>query len=171
VLRKLVLIFIVLVGVAAISILFVGRLGLQRQVLKSCFGDVQGLKSGAEVMLAGVDVGKVRSVHAKPQDKNCPAEVEMDIATSYELTIPKDALAGVETAGMLGERFVSIDVSQSSEPAIENYGYLKSKPAKRPLSFEEDLRAARALLELDAAQRASERAPTAKTPTTPRPQR
>ena len=163
-LRKSVLIFIVLVAVAAICILFVGRVRLDRQVVKSCFADVRGPKSGAVVRLAGVDVGRVRSVHAEPQNKNCPAEVEMDIATSYELSIPKDALTDVETAGVLGERFVSIDVSQSSGATIENYGYLKSKPAKRQLSFEEDLRAARALVELEAAERASEKASTAKTP-------
>ncbi len=165
-LRKSVLICIVLVAVAAICILFVGRIRLQRRVLKSCFGDVQGLRSGATVRLAGVDVGTVRSVHAEPQNKNCPAEVQMDIATSYELSIPKDALTDVESAGVLGGSFVSIDVSQSSGATIENYGYLKSKPAKRQLSFEEDLRAARALLELEAAQRASEKASTAKIPPT-----
>jgi len=63
-------------------------------------------------------------------------------------------------------KLCQIDVSQSSGATIENYGYLKSKPAKRQFSFEEDLRAARALVELEAAERASEKASTAKTPAT-----
>jgi len=80
----------------------------------------------------------------------------MGIATSYDLSIPRDALTDVETAGPLGESFVSIDVSQSNGPPIENYGYLQSKPTRRPLSFEEEIRAARALLELQAADKASQ---------------
>ena len=139
--RKSVLIFIVLVGVAAICILFVGRVRLQRQVLKSCFGNVRGLRSGAAVRLAGVDVGTVRSVHAQPQNKNCPAEVRMDLATSDELSVPKDALTDIETAGVLGESYLSIDVSQASGAPIENYGYLKSKPTKPPPSVEDLIRA------------------------------
>ncbi len=103
------------------------QFGGHRLDVKSCFDDVRGLKSGAVVRLSGVDIGTVRSVRAQPQNKNCPAEAEMTLKTSYELSVPQDALTGVETAGVLGETYVSIDVRSASGPPIEDYGYLKSK--------------------------------------------
>jgi hypothetical protein len=41
-LRKSVLALIVITGLAAIGILFIGNVGWSRQELKSCFRDVQG---------------------------------------------------------------------------------------------------------------------------------
>jgi phospholipid/cholesterol/gamma-HCH transport system substrate-binding protein len=139
-LRRWIIVLIAVVGLAGIAILVVGNLRLSRQELKSCFSDVQGLKAGAGVRIAGVDVGTVRSVRAIPQNKNCPAEVEMALATSYELRVPQDAIAAIEQAGILGERYVDIDISQASGPPVENYGYLKGKTTK-PLSAEDVLRA------------------------------
>ena len=126
--KKRILALLGIAVVAAIGILVAGRIGEHRLDLKSCFDDVQGLKSGAAVRLAGVDVGRVRSVRAEPQNKNCPAEVEMTLHTSYELPVPQDALTEIKTAGVLGESYVTIDARAASRPPVENYGYLKSKP-------------------------------------------
>jgi ABC-type transporter Mla subunit MlaD len=139
-LRKPILVLIV-VALAAIVILFIGNARLSRQELKSCLSDVQRLREGAEVRIAGVEVGTVRSVRANPQNKNCPAEVGMAVATSYKLHVPKDAIAAIERAGILGQSYVGIDVSQASGAPLENYGYLKSKPTK-PLPSAEDFRKA-----------------------------
>ncbi len=157
--RKFTLALIVTVGLVAIGSLFLGRRSLHSQVLKSCFTDVHGLKRGAEIRIAGVDVGTVQSVRSKPQDKNCPAEVTIEVAAESDLRIPRDALTEIDTAGVLGGSFVTIDVTQASGLPIENYGYLKSKPAKRTLSLDEELTAARALLELEAAQKSTDKTP------------
>jgi phospholipid/cholesterol/gamma-HCH transport system substrate-binding protein len=160
VLRKFVLVSIVVVGLAAILVTVAPfRLGVFRQELKSCFTDVQGLKPGAEVRIAGVSVGHVRFVRSNPQDKNCPAEITMDLATDYNIRVPRDAVAEIETAGLLGTSFVSIDVSQASGSPIEDYGYLKSKATKPPLTIEQTLRAINALGELVAAEKMREATP------------
>lgn len=139
----------VVVGLAAIGSLFVrNRPFFYRQDLKSCFSDSGGLQAGAPVRIAGVDVGTVRSVRANPQNKNCPAEIEMAIVTAYEVKIPRDSITGIETAGLLGEAYLSIDTTQASAAPIENYGYLKSKPSKNTLSLGDQLRAADALVRL-----------------------
>lgn len=121
------MVLMIVIGLAAIASLFVGRNRFSHLELKSCFDDVRGLRGGAEVRIAGVRVGTVRSVRASPQDKNCPAVVEMELATSYDLHVPMDAITEVNTAGLLGESFVNIDVSLCSGPPIENHGYLQSK--------------------------------------------
>ena len=156
--RKSILVLMVVIGLAAIGSLLVGRARFHRRELKSCFNDVQGLRSGAAVRIAGVEVGSVRIVRADPQNKNCPAEIEMQLATSYELRIPKYALAEIDTEGLLGGSFVNIDVTQASGPPIENYGYLKSEPTRRALSLDETVKAIRALIELDKASKATRKA-------------
>ena len=98
-LRKSILVLIIVVGVAAIGTLFINPLRYSRQDIKSCFDDAGALRAGAAVRIAGVDVGTVRSVRANPQNKNCPAEIEMALATAYEIRIPKDSLAEINTAG------------------------------------------------------------------------
>jgi ABC-type transporter Mla subunit MlaD len=138
----------IVVGVAAIGSLFLNPLRYSRQDIKSCFDDAGGLRAGAAVRIAGVDVGTVRSVRAHPQNKNCPAEVEMALATTYEIRIPKDSIAETNTAGLLGEVYVNIDTAQASGAPIENYGYLKSKPSKTTLSLADQLKAADVLLQL-----------------------
>jgi phospholipid/cholesterol/gamma-HCH transport system substrate-binding protein len=138
----------IVVGVAAIGSLFLNSLRYSRQDIKSCFDDAGGLRAGAAVRIAGVDVGTVRSVRARPQNKNCPAEVEMALATTYEIRIPKDSIAETNTAGLLGEVYVNIDTAQASGAPIENYGYLKSKPSKTTLSLADQLKAADVLLQL-----------------------
>jgi phospholipid/cholesterol/gamma-HCH transport system substrate-binding protein len=136
--RKSILVPIVVIGLAAIGSLFINPFRYHRLQIKSCFNNVQALRKGALVRLAGVDIGTVRRVRADPQRKDCPVEVEMALTTAYEITIPKDSIAGIETAGVLGESFVSIDTSQASGPPVENYGYLKSNP---PISFEDYMKA------------------------------
>jgi len=146
--RKLSVALIVAVGLAAIGSLFVNRPRYHRQNLKSCFDDAGGLHAGASVRIAGVDVGTVGTVRVNPQDKNCPAQVEMLLATTYEIKIPKDSIAGIETAGILGAPYVSIDTTQASGAPIENYGYLKSKPSANTMSLRDQLKAADVLLRL-----------------------
>jgi len=127
---------------------FINRLRYFRQDIKSCFDDAGGLRAGAAVRIAGVDVGNVRSVRANPQNKNCPAEVEMALATTYEIRIPKDSIAETNTAGLIGEVYVNIDSTQASGAPIENYGYLKSRTSKTTLSLGDQLKAADVLLRL-----------------------
>jgi phospholipid/cholesterol/gamma-HCH transport system substrate-binding protein len=95
--------------------------------LETCFQDVNGLRRGSTVRLAGVDIGVVREVRAKPTDKACPGSVEMEIRTPYELRIPKDSVASTATEGLLGPTFLEIDVSGASGPPIQTGGQLPSK--------------------------------------------
>jgi len=155
--RKLILALIIIVGIAAIGSLFINPLRYSRHDLKSCFDDAGGLRAGAPVRIAGVDVGTVRSVRANPQNKTCPAEVEMVLATSYEIRVPKDSTAEVATAGLLDEAYLIIDTTQASGAPIENYGYLKSKHVKNTLSLGEQIRAADAALRLVQALKEAEK--------------
>lgn len=77
--------------------------------------------------ISGVEVGTVRSVRANPQSEDCPAEVEMVIATPYEIRIPKDSVTEIQRGGLLGPPLVVIDVTHTHGSPIEKDAHLKSK--------------------------------------------
>jgi phospholipid/cholesterol/gamma-HCH transport system substrate-binding protein len=95
--------------------------------LRTCFQNVSGLRSGAKVRLAGVDIGIVGDVRAQPTNKTCRAAVEMEVRTPYELTIPQDSVVSTATAGLLGETYLEIDASGTSGPPAHSGDQLPSK--------------------------------------------
>jgi len=121
-----------LIALAAFAILGVrvfSRPFGQRLILRACFDNVQGLRQSAQVRIAGVDVGRVTKVRARPDNKLCPADVEMQLATLYDLKVPTDAIALVEVRGLLGEQFVDIDVQDAKGPPATNHAILQTKAA------------------------------------------
>lgn len=106
------------------------------RTLRTCFKDAGGLPERSPVRLAGVEVGYVRTVRARPERRDCPAEVEMMVTAPYDLSIPRDSVAGVETAGVLGQPYIAIDVSRATGPPVENGGTLPSREEGPPLTIE-----------------------------------
>ena len=126
VLRVVALIGVVGAGLA--TLLLVGRPIGHKQIVKAYFTNAISLRSGAPVRLAGVDIGSVKSVRARPEAKEAPVEVIMVLTPGYDLTIPNDSTASLATAGVLGETYVSIDASRASGPPLEANGVLKTIP-------------------------------------------
>lgn len=108
---------------------FLIRKPSHRQVLKAYFNNAMGLKEHAPVRLAGVEIGSVTRVRARPELKEFPVEVEMMLNASYELNVPNDAIAELQTAGVLGETYVEIDTRTANGPPIGPNGVLKTKPS------------------------------------------
>jgi ABC-type transporter Mla subunit MlaD len=139
---KVLIVSIAVMGLACLSLLKMsGRPSLR---LRTCFQDVSGLRAGATVRLAGVDVGTVRVVKAQPANKACAGAVEMDIQTPYELKIPKDSLASTATAGLLGETYLVIDASHASGPVAQKGDQLPSTETGK-VTAESLLRAVKAV--------------------------
>lgn len=98
-------------GVAAIFILTfrvaslnVGS-GDSSYTISASFENIGGLRPGASVTLAGVRIGRVRSIVI---DRDTfEALVSMDVAREFD-NIPKDSSASILTAGLLGEQYVGV---------------------------------------------------------------
>jgi phospholipid/cholesterol/gamma-HCH transport system substrate-binding protein len=99
--------------------------------VKAYFTNAMGLKAGATVRLAGVDVGTVKVVRARPELKDAPVEVVMSLARTPDLQIPSDSTASLETAGVLGETFVEIDATRATGPPIAENTTLKTQPTSQ----------------------------------------
>lgn len=71
--------------------------------LEAAFDNVSGLKVGAAIEIAGVNVGKVSKVELGEQGL---ARVGMLI--NQEVKISEDAIASVRTQGFIGDKYIKI---------------------------------------------------------------
>jgi len=123
--------------IAAVAIVAVGlvfalrRPSVHHLKVTSYFQDAQGLRPGARVRTAGVEVGTVTSVRVRPELRDHPAEIVMDLNTPYELKIPDDSVVMLETAGVLGDTFPEINIQGATGHPLESGGVLKSRESSR----------------------------------------
>jgi ABC-type transporter Mla subunit MlaD len=120
------------VVVATITIALAVRHPAHSLQLRACFHNVNGLRAGAAVRIAGVEVGRVQSVRAQPMNPTCPADVEMEIATDYAISLPSDATAAVDTEGILGPSYLGIDTTHASSSPVANGGQIRSQEDTSP---------------------------------------
>jgi phospholipid/cholesterol/gamma-HCH transport system substrate-binding protein len=100
--------FFVLIGILSLTYLSVklGKLetiGGGRYTVYAEFENAGGIKPGTNVEIAGVTVGKVKSVRL---DKNYEALIALDIEKNVK--IQEDAIASIKTKGLIGEKYVEI---------------------------------------------------------------
>ncbi len=85
--------------------------GSQTYAVSAKFGSVSGLKDGAIVEIAGVQVGKVTDISFDPDDYE--AKVVMSI--NQGVILQDDSIASVRTAGIIGDRYIDISPGGSEE--------------------------------------------------------
>jgi phospholipid/cholesterol/gamma-HCH transport system substrate-binding protein len=111
----------------AVFILYVGGqagFGWQVYHLKTRFKDVQGLKTGAVVRVAGVEVGTVRAVEFVGSD----VEIVMKVSKGMQDKIRTDSKASIGTLSLLGAPVIDISPGRTGDP-IGDWGYV---PSQRP---------------------------------------
>jgi phospholipid/cholesterol/gamma-HCH transport system substrate-binding protein len=95
--------------------------------LKSYFDDASGLRVGAPVRLAGVDIGNVTAINVVQDKPLTPVEVIMKISTKYHFNLRKDSVTSMETAGVLGETYVNIESAQAKGPEVQDGDVLATR--------------------------------------------
>jgi len=99
----------------AMKVSNLGELSTTREGYKiiARFENAGNLKVRAPVSMAGVTIGRVKSIRFDKQTYN--AVVEMQIDPQYD-TLPEDTSASILTAGLLGEQFIGLTAG-----ALETY--------------------------------------------------
>jgi len=103
-----------ILGIAALAVLSF-RLGQVEifpkpsYTLVANFDNISGLKTGDQVQIAGVDVGKVIGI--KLNDNR--ASVRMRINQGIE--IDDEAIASIKTAGIIGDKYIAIALGPSDK--------------------------------------------------------
>ncbi len=67
------------------------------------FDSISGLKVGANLDVAGVNVGRVSKISL---DKNYRAKVEMQVDRTVKIS--EDSIASVKTQGIIGDKYIRI---------------------------------------------------------------
>jgi phospholipid/cholesterol/gamma-HCH transport system substrate-binding protein len=68
------------------------------------FGSISGLKTGAIVEIAGVQVGKVEEIQFDAEKY----EAMVILAIESSVVLQEDSIASVRTAGIIGDRYIDI---------------------------------------------------------------
>jgi phospholipid/cholesterol/gamma-HCH transport system substrate-binding protein len=114
------------IGIAAALIFMIGGEGgffWQRYSIKTVFADIEGLKEGAPVRVAGVEVGSVKKMDFIG-DK---VEVTMEVGKDQRTRITSGSTASLGSVSLLGEAAVDITPNSQGTP-IPEWGYVRSGP-------------------------------------------
>src|SRR5690349_20213810 len=93
--------------------------------LHALFKNVQELKPGAEVRVAGVRVGNVQSILLTNDEVMVTMNLNKDL--EQKGTIKTDSKATIKFAGLLGQNFISIGFGTPSGVPAANGAYLQSQ--------------------------------------------
>ena len=96
----------------------------QRYAIKTVFPNIQGLKAGAPVRVAGVEVGAVSETNFVGDR----VEVVMEISQAHQPRITSGSRATLGSVSLLGEAAVDITASSTGTP-IPEWGYVPTGAA------------------------------------------
>ncbi len=107
--------FFVLLGLLCIAYMTIklGRMEVMSSdgyMLKARFNSVAGLRTGADVEIAGVMVGKVAGITLDP----AKAQAVVSLSLKKDLSLGEDSIASVKTSGLIGDKYISISPGGSN---------------------------------------------------------
>lgn len=114
----------VIIGIICVGYLFIvlGNFNYHARhySIYAYFTSVSGLKEGARIEMAGVEIGTTAQITL--DEEKLLAKVELEIFKSIALS--EDIIASVKTSGIIGEKYIDISPGGSSvllEPGDEIY--------------------------------------------------
>ncbi len=83
--------------------------GSDSYTISATFGSIEGLEPGASVEIAGVPVGKVKSITLEENN----ALVAMEIKNGTQIS--DDTIASIRTKGVIGDKFIKLSPGGSED--------------------------------------------------------
>ena len=120
---KIGILAVVALFLAALIIVAVGGqsgFAWQRYTLKTRFDNVQGLKSGAIVRVAGVEVGKVTDVSFS----GAAVQITLSVKKDMQQRITTDSRASIGSLSLLGEPVIDISPAATGTP-LQDGGFVQ----------------------------------------------
>jgi phospholipid/cholesterol/gamma-HCH transport system substrate-binding protein len=114
---------IICLGYLSIKLGRMEVLGGRGYEVQAVFSNSGGLKPGSSVVIAGVEVGRVREITLEDY------EAVVKIGLPADVKIQEDAIASIKTKGLIGEKYIEITPG-GSEKLIEPGGKIRdTQPA------------------------------------------
>jgi len=102
--------------------------GEQGYEIYAVFSNAGGLKNGSPIVIAGVDVGRVKNVALD----NYQARIVLNLP--WTVKIQEDAIASIKTKGLIGEKYIEITPG-GSEKIVQPGGRIKE--TQPPIDLED----------------------------------
>jgi len=106
------------------------------------FNFVNGVKIGAPVRFAGVDVGEVKKIKLAFNPNDSTTKVKLICWLKKEARIPNDSTVWINTLGLLGEKYVEVIPGKEYENCLSSKQELTGID---PLAMHEVMRLAKAI--------------------------
>ena len=105
----------VLVGIACLAYLSIklGKLeliGADVYEVEAQFNTASGLKAGASIEIAGVEVGRVKDITLKDD------RAAVLLAVNKSVKLYSDTIASIKTRGIIGEKFMALSPGGGGDP-------------------------------------------------------
>jgi phospholipid/cholesterol/gamma-HCH transport system substrate-binding protein len=138
-----------------VLVVIVFLIGKERRLFDSTvaveahFPNVAGLALGADVMLAGVVVGRVSDIKFPRLRPDMPGllrdvTIVMEISRSSIKWIREDSIARIDSKGLLGDKIINISIGAPELPEVQSGAMIKSTP---PIDFNKALQQAQEILQ------------------------
>src|SRR5687767_14462263 len=128
--KKAAIVGIFILGGLALLVTIILVMGGQRKsfaktiTVSAIFDDVSGLQQGNNIWLAGVKVGTVKKIAFNPDSK---IMVSMNILSSMQPYIHKDATAKISSESLIGNKIVVLSGGTAQAPLIQSGDILAIK--------------------------------------------
>lgn len=78
--------------------------------IKARFSDIGGLKSGSQILIAGVPVGRVGKI-----DLNDQFAAIVHLTVQQQVHLPSDTIASIKTSGLIGDKYIALAPGADTE--------------------------------------------------------
>ncbi len=95
--------------------------------VRSEFDNVAGLNDGADVRVGGIRKGTVQSIQL-PKRPDGKVTVSMDLAKETQSIIRQDSVASIQSAGLLGDKYVDISFGSVDAQKLKGGETIESEP-------------------------------------------
>ena len=86
--------------------------------LTARFDDISGLRIGAPVHLAGINVGTVSDINFDRRIERKKVKLTLEITSKFQERIREDSVATIESQGLLGDKLVAISVGSADKKIL-----------------------------------------------------
>ncbi|MEO7862466.1 MAG: outer membrane lipid asymmetry maintenance protein MlaD [Nitrospirales bacterium] len=104
-----VLVGVICLGYLAIKLGKLELVGGDYYELQAEFSSTSGLKNGASVEIAGVEVGRIKNIGLEKD------RAQVVLAIQDGITVFDDAIASIKTRGIIGEKFMELSPGGAGE--------------------------------------------------------
>jgi phospholipid/cholesterol/gamma-HCH transport system substrate-binding protein len=114
---------ILCLGYLSVKLARMEVLGGDGYQIYAIFSNTGGLKEGASVAIAGVEVGRVKAITIEDY------EAKVALSLKEGLEIQEDAIASVKTKGLIGEKYIQITPGGAEEIIAPGGTIMETEPA------------------------------------------